>query len=118
MTPERLAEIKARSGVWTPFEANIGFSGLAEEEARELIDAVELGMVDLNARLSATVHALGGTVEGNPTGQHNYLQRIRELRAIELQLCEVRRLLALWATEDISSESLATELSRAFAEKR
>ena len=42
----------------------------------------------------------------------------KELDAALLQLCEVRRLLALWATEDISSESLATELSRAFAEKR
>lgn len=41
MTPERLAEIKVRSGVTTPFEANIGFSGLAEEEARELIEEVE-----------------------------------------------------------------------------
>lgn len=41
MTPARLAEIRARSGIVTPFESNIGFSGLGKEEAEELILAVE-----------------------------------------------------------------------------
>ena len=58
-----------------------------EDQRAEL----EKGRADLNARLTATVNALGGTVEGNPTGQHNYLQRIRELRDKELQVEEYRR---------------------------
>jgi uncharacterized heparinase superfamily protein len=37
----------------------------------------------IEARLTAIVHAAGGTVEGNPTSTINILQRIRELVAIE-----------------------------------
>ncbi len=32
---------------------------------------------------SMTVARLGGTVEGNPTAKHNFLQRVDELREIE-----------------------------------
>lgn len=66
-------------------------SQLKAENAK-LRAEVELCRVDLNARLSATVHALGGIVEGNPTGQHNYLQRIRELRSVELQVDDFKLL--------------------------
>jgi len=34
MTPQRLEEIKQRSGLVSPFEANIGFCGLGQEEAQ------------------------------------------------------------------------------------
>lgn len=37
----------------------------------------------LRGRLLAIVHASGGEVEGHPTGSHNILQRIRQLRQIE-----------------------------------
>lgn len=40
MTPERLMEIERRAFTTTPFEDNIGFSGLSADEAKELIEAV------------------------------------------------------------------------------
>jgi len=36
-----------------------------------------------DAQISMTVARLGGIVEGHPTGSHNFLQRIDELREIE-----------------------------------
>lgn len=41
MTPKRLAEIKARSGMASAAEKGMGFSGLSEDEARELVAEVE-----------------------------------------------------------------------------
>ena len=41
MTPERILELRRRSGATTPFESNIGFSGLGTEEALEMFGALE-----------------------------------------------------------------------------
>lgn len=76
-------------------------AGLVKE--RDALRAeVDLCRADLHARLSATVHALGGIVEGNPTGQHNFFQRIRELRGIEFQVSEYRKALE-WIAENHAS---------------
>jgi hypothetical protein len=37
----------------------------------------------LDATVTAVVYTIGGTVEGHPTSSINYLQRLRELVAIE-----------------------------------
>jgi hypothetical protein len=50
-------------------------------------------LCDARAQLVAVVARLGGTVEGAPTAEHNFLQRIDELRRIEhnyLQLIGVK----------------------------
>jgi hypothetical protein len=47
MTPERLKEIKERSGAASVFERNIGFSGLGEDEAKELFDALDVALLRL-----------------------------------------------------------------------
>jgi hypothetical protein len=67
-----------------------------------------LAKADLNARLTSTVHELGGSVEGLPTGKHNFLQRIRELRRMELQMEEWRPIVEA-ATEvyALRSEAMA-----------
>lgn len=58
-------------------------------EKAELREEVAHLKADLNGRLSMTVARLGGTVEGLPTGKHNFLQRVDELRRIELQIGEI-----------------------------
>lgn len=67
---------------------------IARELGRELPDAdlIEFGarvwavaVESSEAVLSMSVLRLGGTVEGLPTGRHNFLQRIDELRANEKQ---------------------------------
>lgn len=52
---------------------------LSEREAREL----RVSRDSLESTISAVVQTIGGTVEGRPTSRINFLQRLRELRAIE-----------------------------------
>lgn len=62
--------------------------GLTKPEAESMLSAwqalqggipLELQVEMERAVLSMTVSRLGGIVEGNPTGRHNFLQRIDEL---------------------------------------
>jgi hypothetical protein len=53
------------------------------EQLRIERDAARLAHQCSEGVLSMTVARLGGIVEGNPTGRHNFLQRIDELREIE-----------------------------------
>lgn len=62
---------------------------LCDEAADEIEMLGELVLV-LNRRLTmaesqmrSVVHTVGGEIEGQPTGAHNILQRIRQLRDIE-----------------------------------
>jgi hypothetical protein len=47
------------------------------------LDILQDELNNLRGRLTAIVQTAGGIVEGHPTGSHNILQRIRELREIE-----------------------------------
>ena len=70
--------------------------------------------------LSMTVHRLEGIVEGNPTGRHNFLQRIDELRKIEAEYAAVKRAAkaALGVTRDTPGETDAlSDLRRQVTEK-
>lgn len=91
---------------------------LLECEVAQLRAEVELGKADLSARLSATVHALGGEVEGLPTGQHNYLQRIRALRSMELQLRDYEAALKYIAGCSIEASECAQEALAKYTEKQ
>lgn len=46
-------------------------------------DELQLQLDMRDAQISMTVARLGGIVEGNPTGRHNFLQRIDQLVANE-----------------------------------
>lgn len=74
----------------------------------------------LKGVVTATVIQLGGIVEGLPTGRHNFLQRIRELRHIEQRYLRLREhcqeLVASWRrrTDGYSTwDDAADELSLA-----
>jgi len=47
------------------------------------VEALQREIQMRDGTLSMAVARLGGTVEGNPTGRHNFLQRIDELVAKE-----------------------------------
>lgn len=57
--------------------------------AQKIIDRLEAELIaergHVVAQKAMVLSIIGGTVEGNPTGPHNYLQRLRELVAIEKQ---------------------------------
>lgn len=57
MTPQRLAEIRARSFATTPLDRNIGFCGLSAEEADELLVEV-LGHEAAMKGKTVEVHSL------------------------------------------------------------
>lgn len=62
-----------------------GAGPISEEMAnlQSKLDVARSEYRDLQGRITAIVHVAGGIVEGRPTGSHNILQRIRELRRIE-----------------------------------
>ena len=70
------------------------FSDYNEERIADLkrqVDEARLKIDMLDATLHMAVARLGGIVEGNPTGRHNFLQRIDELRVKEDELEEASR---------------------------
>lgn len=58
--------------------------------AERRIDGVEIAFDPDNARMSAILDTIGGTVEGYPTQSINYLQRLRELVRAEAELAVYR----------------------------
>lgn len=53
------------------------------EQLRQQLAEARLAHECSEGTLAMTVARVGGTVEGAPTGRHNFLQRIDELRRIE-----------------------------------
>lgn len=76
-------------------------------------DRLQAEVAALNGIISMTVARVGGVVEGNPAGKHNFLQRIDELRRIEAEnarykaaLEEIQSLHPQTRTHDICREAL------------
>jgi hypothetical protein len=67
-------------------------------EIRALEKAVREKDAELVALKTSVVTTIGGQVEGHPTAEHNYLQRLRELVSIEDQNQQQRALLVSLAT--------------------
>lgn len=90
---------------------------LAEQEKRIGELELELGMRD--SVLAMTVSRLGGLVEGRPTARVNFLQRVDELRGVEVRLAEAEGLLArrphIWEQERKHVEDYCREYGGACA---
>jgi hypothetical protein len=83
----KLRELIAEDGYWTTEDVaacRAGADALARVAALETALAqARLDHECSEGVLSMTVARLGGIVEGNPTGRHNFLQRVDALRRME-----------------------------------
>ncbi len=89
------------------------------ETAEEVIaDVIRRATKPLEDELMALRHTvvatIGGTVEGNPTAEHNYLQRLRQLTRIELA---ARTFVKDWRDGDFTLPRLAEIHALAIAEQ-
>lgn len=75
------------------------------DSATERRIKAEREVEDFKAQRAMTVARLGGIVEGNPTANHNYLQRVDELRGKESQIddAQVRIEMLIQSVHDLRS---------------
>jgi DNA repair exonuclease SbcCD ATPase subunit len=109
---QRVAEAEGREDHWRSLlgrPANIG------EAIARLLDQRESAEAALAAFKFAVVATVGGTVEGNPTHEGNYLQRLREL--VKAEAARISEQIALAALEEsLRAAQAENETSRKFWE--
>lgn len=81
-----------------------GYRNAEEVIANAIRNETKLLEDELNALRCIVVETIGGTVEGNPTSEHNYLHRLRQLIRIETA---ARTFVKDWQDGDFTLPGLA-----------